>query len=101
MSKKQDTLLNQFVAQVPGNIVSDMDGEKVMLSISNGKYYNLGAVGGTIWALIEKPISVTEVVTELMKEYEIDQSTCEKQVISFLKLLLDEDLIEIVAGAAE
>lgn len=101
MSKKQDILLNQFIAQIPGNIVSDMDGEKVMLSISNGKYYNLGAVGGTIWALIEKPISVTKVVTELMQEYEIDQSTCEKQVLSFLELLLNEALIEIVDGAAE
>ncbi|MEI4801781.1 lasso peptide biosynthesis PqqD family chaperone [Bacillus sp. NPDC077411] len=99
MSKK--LLLNQFVAQVPGNIVSDMDGEKVMLSISNGKYYNLGEVGGTIWELIEKPISVTKVITELMQEYEIDQSTCEKQVISFLELLLDEALVEIVEDAAE
>ena len=32
-----------------GNIVSDMGGEKVMLSIENGKYYNLGEMGGEIW----------------------------------------------------
>ena len=28
-----------------------MDGEKVMLSINNGKYYNLGEIGGDIWEL--------------------------------------------------
>jgi len=33
---------------VEGNIVSNMDGEKVMLSIKNGKYYNLGEIGGFI-----------------------------------------------------
>lgn len=34
--------VNHVIVQVEGNIVSDMDGEKVMLSIKNGKYYNLG-----------------------------------------------------------
>ena len=35
--------LKSVVSQVEGQIVSDMGGEKVMLSIPNGKYYNLGA----------------------------------------------------------
>ena len=29
-----------------------MGGEKVMLSVKNGKYYNLGEIGGEIWELI-------------------------------------------------
>lgn len=39
--------LDHYIVQSEGNIVSDMDGEKVMLSIKNGKYYNLGKIGGT------------------------------------------------------
>ncbi|MGG0237758.1 lasso peptide biosynthesis PqqD family chaperone [Bacillus rhizoplanae] len=96
MMKKQAISLNQVIVQVQGNIVSDMDGEKVMLSIHNGKYYNLGKMGGTIWNFIEKPISVTQLVIALMSEYEVEQSTCEEQVISFLELLLEENLVEIV-----
>ena len=30
-----------MIVQSKGNIVSDMGGEKVMLSVNNGKYYQL------------------------------------------------------------
>ncbi|HGH7173412.1 TPA: lasso peptide biosynthesis PqqD family chaperone [Bacillus wiedmannii] len=95
MIKKQAISFKQSVAQVKGNVVSDMDGEKVMLSIKNGKYYNLGRMGGVIWELIEKPISVTELVTTLISEYEVEQLQCEGQVLSFLEMLLEEGLVEV------
>ncbi|MEH7180535.1 lasso peptide biosynthesis PqqD family chaperone [Neobacillus vireti] len=93
--KTQTILLNQTISQVKGNIVSDMAGEKVMLSIKNGKYYNLGEIGGDIWDLIEEPISINQLVSTLMNQYEINQSECEEQVISFLEHLLSEELVII------
>ncbi|MDQ0198798.1 lasso peptide biosynthesis PqqD family chaperone [Neobacillus ginsengisoli] len=87
--------IGQTVSQIKGNIVSDMGGEKVMLSVKNGKYYNLGGIGGDIWDLIEEKKSVNQLVSTLLTDYEVDQSECEKQVISFLELLLNEGLIEI------
>ncbi|NEL00914.1 lasso peptide biosynthesis PqqD family chaperone [Bacillus mobilis] len=95
MMEKQGISLNQFITQVQGNIVSDMNGEKVMLSIRNGKYYNLGELGGVIWGLIEKPLSVTQLIKELTLEYEVEQSKCEKEVVSYLEILLEEGLIEV------
>ncbi|GAB6557963.1 lasso peptide biosynthesis PqqD family chaperone [Bacillus mobilis] len=95
MIKKQAISSNQCVEQVKGNVVSDMDGEKVMLSVKNGKYYNLGRMGGGIWELIEKPIRVTELVTTLISEYEVEQLQCEEQVLSFLEMLLEEGLVEV------
>ncbi|EMI9090657.1 PqqD family protein [Bacillus cereus] len=93
--EKQGISLNQFITQVQGNIVSDMNGEKVMLSIQKGKYYNLGELGGVIWGLIEKPLSVTQLIKALTLEYEVEQSKCEKEVISYLEILLEEGLIEV------
>jgi hypothetical protein len=89
-------LFNQKVTQGKGNIVSDMGGEKVMLSINNGKYYNLGEIGGEIWDLIQDPINVKKLVTELMTCYEVEQLECEEQVISFLTALSNEGLIEVI-----
>lgn len=83
------------IEQSKGNIVSDMDGEKVMMSIENGKYYNLGEIGGVIWDLLNKQIFVNELVSILMSEYSVDQSECKEQVISFLELLYKEGLIRI------
>ena len=49
MLKDKKISLNSRIVQSKGNMVSDMDGEKVMLNIEKGKYYNLGELGGTIW----------------------------------------------------
>jgi len=88
-----------YIKQKEGNIVSDMDGEKVMLSISNGKYYNLGKIGGVIWDLIEKPMSYLELVDSLVNNYDVDRDECEQQVLSFLESLKKEELIEIKEGS--
>ncbi|MBZ5749683.1 lasso peptide biosynthesis PqqD family chaperone [Metabacillus rhizolycopersici] len=84
-----------IVTQGEGNIVSDMDGEKVMLSIENGKYYNLGEMGGVIWDLIKIPTSINQLVNTLLSQYEVKKSECEEQVMTFLNMLHDEGLIKV------
>ena len=96
MIKNNVISLESTVVQVKGNIVSDMGGEKVMLSISKGKYFNLGEIGGEIWELIVEKTSVNQLVAMLMSNYDVEQSVCEEQVVSFLELLLEEKLIEVV-----
>ncbi|WP_318618551.1 lasso peptide biosynthesis PqqD family chaperone [Priestia megaterium] len=95
MVKNEYISVNQLVSQEAGNIVSDMDGEKVMLSIDNGKYYNLGELGGQIWEKIKEPLSILELIHTLMAEYDVELNVCKEQVISFLSLLLKEGLIKV------
>lgn len=85
--------LHHRVVQSPGNIVSNMDGEKVMFSVEKGKYYNLGVIGGEIWDLVGEGLSVTQLVDRLMEQYEIARETCERHVQFFLNELLEEGLI--------
>ncbi|WEK54918.1 MAG: lasso peptide biosynthesis PqqD family chaperone [Candidatus Cohnella colombiensis] len=85
--------LEQVVVQAEGNVVSDMDGDKVMLNVEKGKYYNLGAIGGRIWDAIGSPISIRHLVLILMAEYAVDQAQCEEHVLSFLDNLHAEGLI--------
>ncbi|QNF30784.1 lasso peptide biosynthesis PqqD family chaperone [Metabacillus sp. KUDC1714] len=72
-----------------------MDGEKVMLSIKNGKYYNLGEVGSVIWGFIESPITVKQLIISLMDNYEVEEKVCTEQVLSFLSSLLEENIIQV------
>jgi hypothetical protein len=72
------------IQQTPGNIVSDMGGEKVMMNIENGNYYNLGEIGGLIWEKIEHPITIKELAENLANEFDIEKEECQKQVMSFL-----------------
>lgn len=91
-----DTItVHDLVVQSQGFLVSDMNGEKIMLSIENGKYYNLGELGGRVWELIASPISVPDMVQQLITEYEIEREACEQQVRAFLQKLAVEGLIQI------
>ncbi len=88
---KHDTI----VAQAIGLVAAEMDGERVMLNIEKGKYFALNGIGGRIWDLIESPHTVREVVTLLINEYEVEEKTCQHDVLVFLNKLYDQGLVAI------
>lgn len=81
------------VAQIDGIVASDIDDEKVMMSIENGEYYGLEPVGSRIWEMIEEPVRVTGIIDLLLGQYDVDRETCERDVLAFLNEL---DVAEIV-----
>ena len=91
----KERLLKAEIVRASNNIVSDMGEEKVILSIENGKYYNLGVMGGQIWDLIEAPVTVLQLIDMLTEQYEVERHTCEEQLIPFLLHMLDEGLIHL------
>mgnify|MGYP001041033907 CR=1 FL=1 len=95
MNSTQKISLNSRVVQMDGNIVSDMDGEKVMLSIESGNYYNLGEIGGQIWDLMRTPLEINEVVANLLITYQVEKEECEQHVLSYIEQLNKEGLIQI------
>ncbi|AND41943.1 lasso peptide biosynthesis PqqD family chaperone [Cytobacillus oceanisediminis] len=95
MITNQKISLSNIVSQGEGIIVSDMGGEKVMLSITKGKYFNLGEMGGEIWDLMKGTIEVKQIISVLESIYQVDQEECEEQVLTFLSQLYDHELIKI------
>ncbi|MFB5267893.1 lasso peptide biosynthesis PqqD family chaperone [Paenibacillus enshidis] len=93
--KSYNITIDDTIFQTSGSIASDMDGDKVMMSIESGKYYNLGKVGGRIWELATSPVTVSQIVETLVVEYDIERELCEQQVISFVAALFKENLIQL------
>ena len=101
------TTLNELdiVTSCKENIVSDMGGEKVMLSVKNGNYYNLGYIGGQIWDAMAEPIAIGSLIEKLLAEFEVERTQCAEQVFTFLDHLRKEGLVLVhsqnqsVAGA--
>ncbi|VEF49084.1 Coenzyme PQQ synthesis protein D (PqqD) [Bacillus freudenreichii] len=91
----QTITITDHVVQSKGNVVSDMGEEKVMLSIHKGKYYNLGETGGRIWDLMKNPITVQNLVSSLLDDFQVEKETCERHVVSFLNQLNEEGLVEV------
>jgi len=96
MKKKYHITLDSLIQRDPEMIFSDMDGETVMMSIDNGEYYGLNQVGSTIWELLEKPITVKTMVSELMNKFNVSQKQCEEDVLLFLNTLYEKKLVQII-----
>lgn len=88
------------VVRSPDQVSGDLDGKIVLLSIENGEYYNMNEVGSRIWELLEKPMTVSALVDQLLTEFEVDRPTCEKETTAFLSQLHKDKLLKAEAGAA-
>lgn len=75
---------------------SEIDNEKVMIDFETGKYFMIKGVGNDIWERVQSEISVDDLISSLLSEYEIDEPTCEKQVIAFLDKLNEYGFLKVV-----
>ena len=87
------------IFKVNNNIeVTDYDNEKVMMDLEKGKYYTLNEVGSTIWdnfSLNEDNL-VNSIIVKLLEEYDVDEITCEKAVLDYLRDLEKNELIKVL-----
>jgi hypothetical protein len=91
-----DARLNDCrIIALKDHLYSELKDEGVVLSLKNGKYYGLNEVGRSIWQIIQSPATVDEIQTAIMQEYEVDEETCRKEVLAFLKQMAGEELLEI------
>ncbi|MNE17029.1 Coenzyme PQQ synthesis protein D [compost metagenome] len=69
-----------------------------MLNVKNGKYYNLGEVGGEIWSALDEPVSISRIVQVIQDTFDVPAETAEQDVFEFVQSLLAEDLVAINTG---
>jgi hypothetical protein len=76
-------------------LATEVDGDRVMLSLRTNKYYGMKEIGGRIWDLLENPITPDALIEELVAEYAVDRETCERDTLHFLEHLHREQLIDV------
>jgi hypothetical protein len=89
INNQDRVILNQELLQ------SEIDGETIMMSIDNGKYYGLNTVASRIWEIIKDEPLFAEIVEKLVTEYDIDKTQCEKETKDFLIKLIENKLIKL------
>jgi hypothetical protein len=97
MTDEVQLTLEQVIAQGEGQVSTVVDGKAVLMSVDNGKYYNLDEIGTRIWSLIESPTAVKAVCDQLVKEFAVERATCEEDVLHLLESMLKNDLINVVS----
>ncbi len=89
---------NCIVQRNPEIIAAETDQDLVMVSIANGSYYAVSDVARVIWDAIEQPKKVSDLVNDLASGYDVDESKCEEEALSFLGNLLTEGLLQVKNG---
>ena len=74
-------------------ITNEIDDEILMMSIEDGKYYGLNAVGSEIWKMLDEPKSIEEIIPALMEIFEIDDETCRKESLDFIESMIKNNII--------
>ncbi|MCB2194299.1 MAG: lasso peptide biosynthesis PqqD family chaperone [Bacteroidetes bacterium] len=85
--------LNTTIQRNPEILASDLDGEKVMMSIQQGEYYGLGKTGTFIWDHIEEPITIKELVALITTKYNVSNEQCFQDIKPFITDLIEKQLI--------
>lgn len=87
--------INTIIKQCEDQVSTQLDGETVLMSISEGNYFGMNPVLSRIWELIEKPIKVSDLRERLLKEYDVEKSVCEKELLLSLNKLASSKLLDI------
>ena len=77
----------------PDIIASEVDGELVLISIQDGKYFGLDTVGSEIWRLLEEPRSSAALVAALQAQFEGDADEVERDTLAFIDELASNGLL--------
>ena len=72
-----------------------VEGEAVLLHFSSGNYFALDPVGTFLWSSVcERPKSVSDLIKDLVLEYECSESQARKDTLEFCSQLLAEKLLD-------
>jgi fermentation-respiration switch protein FrsA (DUF1100 family) len=77
-----------------------IDGEAIVMNLSNGIYYSLTGTGAWVWELLENGHSVGEVADALVRRYEVDEGTAWADTTAVAVRILDEGLMHESIDAA-
>jgi hypothetical protein len=72
--------------------------ETVLLDLNSGVYFGLDPVGTRIWAMLGSPRRIRDLRDDLLQEFDIDASTCERSVCRFMSELAAKGLVEVMEG---
>jgi hypothetical protein len=77
-------------------IQSKIGEEVVMMDMDSGFYFGLNSVASAIWTKLENEITLDALVEEMLKEYAVEKTVCERDINELLEELLEKKIIRIV-----
>ena len=83
------------VVPSPEVLVQELDGEAVLLNLESERYFGLDDVGTRVWQHLLEHRRLDRVCAELLKEYEVDESTLRADVLRLVQELVEAGIVSV------
>jgi len=100
-NKKQNTIkvtINDnslFTRNEEDFLVTEVDGETVMMNVENGNYWGFNFTSTDIWNILEQPQTYQSVINKLLEVYDVDEPTCKKETLQVLVGMLQINALKL------
>jgi len=84
---------NTILHKSENQVSCELDGETVLLDLDSGRYFAMDTVAADIWARLEQPQSIAQLVTELSDAYDCKGADVEADVQAYIKQLVDRNML--------
>lgn len=85
-----DTIISR---RKEGLLISELGNEMVMMDIESGNYIGLNETGKVIWEMIEQPLTVDELVRQLVGRYDTSYDECSRDTIEYLNKMREQKIL--------
>ena len=84
-----------LITRVDGLLVTEVDGETVLMHVEQGQYYGLARTAHAIWQLLEAPQTLEQLCTELGRRYAGAPEAIASDTRRFVEQMAAEALITL------
>lgn len=70
-----------------------LDGEAIIINLSNGIYYSMDKVGGVLWAMIAEGHSLEEILAAIVARYDVSPEQARADLERLAAELLQENVV--------
>lgn len=85
---------NRVLARRTDVLEAEVDGDRVLMSSVDYKYFGLVGTGAIVWDRIDGTISLGDLIRGLADEYSADVAVVERDVLEFVSALDSAGLLE-------
>lgn len=90
--------LDLFVVASRDQVAADLAEEVIILGMRDGVYYGVNGVAARIWALVQQPARLGDVVRTILAEYDVAEDVCRTEVLAFVGELEAKGLVTRVVA---
>jgi hypothetical protein len=88
-------MLDKYVLSDKRTHCRIIDGETVILNLKDNAFYFLNPMGSFIWNLADGKTKVNKIIAAMLKEFDVDYETAEKDASSFIKSLSKKGILNL------